>query len=311
VSRRLTTKDFMDKSVLLHGDLYNYSNVEYVGNKQHVDIECKVHGIFRQSPSKHLSGQGCPTCASVKRGLASTGNTQEFISKAEVLHQHTYDYSLVEYISAKVKVEVVCKEHSSFWQTPNEHLSGRGCPSCAKNIVRRPRLTQQEFISMCKQQHGDKYDYSGTVYRTMDDLVNIVCKEHGMFSQSSRAHSVGKGCQKCMKTGYRTNKPGVFYVLQSSDGTTKVGITNRKVGVRAKEIADSSGKDFTVSFFIKFQDGEVAKKLEEIVLKQLSEECFKTDDKHDGHTECFKAVEINALLLNVSEACCTILTNKE
>jgi hypothetical protein len=44
-----------------------------------------------------------------------------------------YDYSLTEYVGAHNKVKIMCKEHGNiFTQSPRKHLSGRGCPICAK-----------------------------------------------------------------------------------------------------------------------------------------------------------------------------------
>ena len=31
------------------------------------------------------------------------------------------------------KVEIICKKHGLFNQTPNTHLIGRGCPKCKKS----------------------------------------------------------------------------------------------------------------------------------------------------------------------------------
>ena len=31
------------------------------------------------------------------------------------------------------KVCIICPEHGEFWQTPNSHLLGRGCPKCKRS----------------------------------------------------------------------------------------------------------------------------------------------------------------------------------
>lgn len=60
---KLTTEDFIIKARAVHGDCYDYSKVEYVGNKTKVCIICKEHGEFWQIPSSHLQGNECPFCA--------------------------------------------------------------------------------------------------------------------------------------------------------------------------------------------------------------------------------------------------------
>lgn len=56
--------------------------------------------------------------------------TEEFINKANIIHNNKYNYSKVKYDKSYIKVEIICPEHGSFWQAPNHHLSGEGCLIC-------------------------------------------------------------------------------------------------------------------------------------------------------------------------------------
>lgn len=53
---------FVEKAKEIHGDIYDYSKVEYKNNKIKVCIICPKHGEFWQAPSMHLSGNSCPKC---------------------------------------------------------------------------------------------------------------------------------------------------------------------------------------------------------------------------------------------------------
>lgn len=57
------TDDFILASNGVHNNKYNYSLVEYEDSRLKVTITCSKHGDFEQTPSAHLSGQGCPDCA--------------------------------------------------------------------------------------------------------------------------------------------------------------------------------------------------------------------------------------------------------
>ena len=59
------------------------------------------------------------------------------------------------------------------------------------------RMTQEQFLARCKEVHGDRYDYSKTVYVRMHDKVIITCKEHGDFEQQPMSHVQGRGCSVC------------------------------------------------------------------------------------------------------------------
>ena len=58
----LLITEFIERSQKVHGDKYNYSHVIYLNNRKNVIIECKEHGNFDQSPTRHLGGDGCPHC---------------------------------------------------------------------------------------------------------------------------------------------------------------------------------------------------------------------------------------------------------
>jgi very-short-patch-repair endonuclease len=65
-SKMLTVKEFIQKSNNIHGNVYDYSLVEYIGAHEKVKIICKKHGEFLQKPNAHLDGQGCPVCNNSK-----------------------------------------------------------------------------------------------------------------------------------------------------------------------------------------------------------------------------------------------------
>lgn len=116
---------FINKARRVHGDKYNYSKVEYINSKTKVCIICPIHGEFWQLPSDHLRGIGCAACSKRKKLT-----TDEFIKKAIEIHGFTYDYSNVRYINNITEVEIICPEHGSFFQKPNYHINGNGCPIC-------------------------------------------------------------------------------------------------------------------------------------------------------------------------------------
>lgn len=58
--------EFITKSILIHYDTYDYSEVNYKNNYTKIKIICKKHGVFLQIPSNHLSGKGCDLCQTSK-----------------------------------------------------------------------------------------------------------------------------------------------------------------------------------------------------------------------------------------------------
>ncbi len=133
-NNRSSIQEFIKNSNIIHDNKYDYSLVEYVNRYTKVKIICPVHGTFEQTPSGHISGNGCYKCGIVIRTTKCKATTPEFINKANIVHNNKYDYSLVEYVNSKVKVKIICPEHGIFEQIPNGHLGGQGCPNCSHSV---------------------------------------------------------------------------------------------------------------------------------------------------------------------------------
>ena len=128
--KRPTTQYFVNKAIKIHGNKYDYSKTKYVNTNTKVCIICPEHGEFFQLPYAHLNGNGCPKCKILKMQKNLQLTKDEFIRKARKIHGDRYDYSKVNYVNYKTKVEIICSKHGSFWQTPACHFKCDGCPTC-------------------------------------------------------------------------------------------------------------------------------------------------------------------------------------
>lgn len=125
--------NFLKKANQVHGNRYNYSLSNYINNSEKIDIICRVHGVFRQQPNNHLSGNGCPICAQISRERKYRFRTVDVINRFRSVHGDYYDYSKVVYKNGDTPVEIICPNHGLFKQTPYHHNKiGAGCPICTK-----------------------------------------------------------------------------------------------------------------------------------------------------------------------------------
>lgn len=187
---RMKQEDFIIKSKTIHGGLYNYSKVKYIGNKDKVIIICKEHGDFEQTPNNHLYGQGCYKC----KNNSQKSNLKIFIEKSIESHGYRYDYSKSEYKNTRTDITIICKRHGEFLQKPDKHILGQGCNKCK---IECNTLTNEYFIKKSILKHVDKYNYSKSSYKYTNKKVIIICKEHGEFLQTPMTHISGSGCPKC------------------------------------------------------------------------------------------------------------------
>ena len=146
--KRLTTEEFIKKAKTVYGDEYDYSKVNYINCDTKVTVICKKHGEFEVRPDHFYDGHGCPKCGSKRGGDKIRKTKENFIKEAKKVHGDKYDYSKVEYETARKKVCIICPEHGEFWQTPDAHLKGAKCPKCSHQSY---SYTTEEFIEMAKK----------------------------------------------------------------------------------------------------------------------------------------------------------------
>lgn len=122
---------FKNQAYGVHGDIYDYSKVDYTTAKNKVKIGCNAHGYFLQTPIQHLRGNGCPKCKSELHGKRLREDIIYFIQKSIEKHGYKYDYSLVDYETNNSFVDIICPIHGVFSQKSGNHMRGQGCPMCA------------------------------------------------------------------------------------------------------------------------------------------------------------------------------------
>lgn len=121
--------------------------------------------------------------------------SEEFITKASIIHVNKFDYSLVEYKNSQTKIKIICPVHGDFEQLPLDHLKGFGCGLCSKRGV---ALSPDVMILRIQEQLGSKFDYSKVEYVNRNTKITIICPEHGEFAITPHAIlTQNQGCKKC------------------------------------------------------------------------------------------------------------------
>lgn len=129
--KKLDNKSFIKKAKKIHKNKYDYSLVDYKKSSVKVNILCNKHGVFKQKPNSHLSGNGCPKCADERGAKLRSLSLSHFISRAKKVHGKLYNYKNVEYVNQYKKIKVFCNIHKEYFFTiPTNHLQGTGCPIC-------------------------------------------------------------------------------------------------------------------------------------------------------------------------------------
>ena len=200
------TTEFINKSNAKHQGKYDYGLVKYQNSHIKVKIKCKsCNNIFLQLPYRHLSGSGCPVCAS-----GNKSNTKEFILKAIKKHGNKYDYGLVDYINWKIKIKILCNKcNTIFEQTPNKHLCGKGCPRCreSKGEIRTSKYLGTKNIKFTPQKTFETLKYINLLkYDFYLEEFNLLIEYDGIGHYKARFGTTSEEKQKNLEDIQRNDK---------------------------------------------------------------------------------------------------------
>jgi len=181
------TDKFIAKSIAVHGDKFDYSEVVYEKAILPVKIRCKKKNhVFKQTPNKHLGGQGCPLCAGKQKTVADR------IVEFKKTHGNKYDYSLVDDTRSRVKIKIKCRTHGVFEQTVGAHIGGQGCNRCSGKAKPLSEISQS-----LRDLYGRKYNFSLVKGQAESTPISVECKKHGTFKKSLTKLLRGESCPKC------------------------------------------------------------------------------------------------------------------
>lgn len=230
---RKTTEEFVKEAQLLNPN-YDYSQVSYTTSKDKVKIICDKGHLFTQTPNHHLRGEKCPYCAN---NIQLT--TDDFIKRANQVHNNKYDYSLVEYKTSKDNIKIICPKHGIFTQNAGNHLSGFGCKKCGRDTLKK---TSEELVKQLKNLYGDYYDYSLVEYSGRENKIKIICPKHNIQTINPRNALKGNVCCKecyyektrlaqeefIKKSNYIHNNEFDYSLVEYKNATTPVIIKCKK-----------------------------------------------------------------------------------
>jgi len=177
--RVFNTEQFIKRAKEVHGDLFDYSGVNYTRSAVDVLIHCKKdgHGGFFQRPLNHLSGYGCPICseskgeAAIRRLLLAQGvKFERQYVLPEVNLKLRYDFYLPE---SRTLIEFHGEQHYRY--IPFFHRNGEDDLLAQKNRDDLIVHLAREF----------KYNYLEFNYRQLTDL-SLSDFEHLVLSKLNK-----------------------------------------------------------------------------------------------------------------------------
>jgi len=133
---KLSYEDFLKRARTIHGNLFNYSLLDYKGTRQRIKVACQNGHIFSIRADNHLAGGGCPKC---KESSLET-NMKAILIRNKIHYNHQkkfktcynpetdkaliFDFYLPNY---KTLIEINGPAHyiKNFYKSSNDNFSNR------------------------------------------------------------------------------------------------------------------------------------------------------------------------------------------
>ena len=201
-SANKTTQEFIEDAKAVHGDAYNYDNSSYVNAHTNVSVNCRHHGAFGQSPTAHLSGQGCPMCGLellIQKMRMFTTDVLGLLNKQDSLGGDVI-FDKGAYRSMNDKMVIICSIHGK--QIPrivNSMLTLKHPSLKCSEPLRNDGVTEVQFRAKLDEKFNGKYETELFDYIGGEAHVNLHSSidGHGGFSIQASYLYKSLGGPKC------------------------------------------------------------------------------------------------------------------
>lgn len=182
---------------------YDFSKSVYAGMNQKVSYVCPVHGVMASDAKNLMQGKQCPKCAFAARKGRLRMTHNKMLARFKVTHGDKYDYSQAVYKGQRVEVAILCDSHGVFWQKPEYHWAGAGCPTCFHTERRgaSQRDTYESFTAKVVGVFGDLFSIPAFQYQNSQQDIVVHCTKHKLDCQT-RPNWLINGYNPCPKCNH-------------------------------------------------------------------------------------------------------------
>ena len=198
----ISQDEFLNRMKSVFGDIYDFSQSEYVNLRTKVKCVCPKHGEFWSRPDHLMNGHGCPKCACERTHSKQKLTEEEVKGRINKIFNGKYDTSKLKYVNQYEKVTLICPVHGEFQSLPIHLFKGHSCPKCG-NVGRK---TTESFKEELTRVFGEEYTYDNLNYKNNATKVTVTCKKHGNFDALPTHLMHGHGCPMCSNSSIMERK---------------------------------------------------------------------------------------------------------
>jgi hypothetical protein len=233
-------EEWLNACIEMHNNYYDYSLSKYETLSRSVKIICPKHGIFTQNAGNHRDGRGCKKCGDDRKSLKyqQLFTTESYIEKLKEKHGDKYEYSKVNYVTAKYPITLTCPTHGDFTRFPQNLLKGGGCEKCLDNI-------RVEKALMKVKKHFKRNNFELIIdeskFKGFSNDIFLTCSKHGEFVRFLDMNIFVLN-HPCLKCGMKISK----LEQRVSETLDDLGISH----IQHTRYKDETGKMYEIDILI-------------------------------------------------------------
>ena len=217
-------------------NMTNYIIKPFDGKKykdEIITLICEKHGEYNVHIATLLDGRGmCKICAFTQIDEKKEQEKKDFAIKfITERYSKKFDINFDEYVNYTTPITFKCKDCGNIIKrTPSSCINDKykDCKVCKdKENAKLKTKTTEQYIQNAIFVHGDKYDYTKTIYISSNEKVEIICKEcKRSFWIEANSHLQGHGCPYHFTNKSKDETEIVEYIKEIYQGEILINCRN-------------------------------------------------------------------------------------
>lgn len=174
---------------------YKLLSEEYINNRTKLKLQCPKGHIFDMCFSNFKTGQRCPICAKENNLKRIQSQRLKYEDVKKYIESQGDELLSTEYISAREKLKIKCKEGHIYDTRWDNYKTGYRCPTCGIQKSSDKQKHSYEYVKNFIEMYGD--ELLSDQYIHSHAKLKIKCKKGHIYDTAFTNYQSGSRCPIC------------------------------------------------------------------------------------------------------------------